>query len=77
MKGSHMDFGAIVNQAKAIVDERGGIGALKEDASEVAGIVQGDGSLLDKATQAMAAIKDPGAPGDETAPVVDPTQPAQ
>ena len=67
-----MTFGDIVNKAKTVIDERGGIGALKDDASELAGIVQSDGSLMDKAKQAASAIKDPGAPGNDTTATVDP-----
>ncbi len=61
-----MDIGKLTDQAKKIVDERGGVDALKEDATEVKDIVEGEGSATDKAKAAVEAIKDPGAPGEET-----------
>lgn len=62
-----MDLGNITDKAKELIDGRGGIDSLKEDLSEVSGVVQGDGSLADKASSALAAIKDPGAPGEPAA----------
>jgi hypothetical protein len=55
-----MDLKGLFNKGKKIVDERGGVESLKEDAQEVAGIAKGKGSLSDKAQEAAAAIKDPG-----------------
>jgi hypothetical protein len=55
-----MDLKGLFNKGKKIVDERGGVESLKEDAQEVAGIAKGKGSLSDKAKEAAAAIKDPG-----------------
>ena len=48
-----------------MIDKRGGMGALKEDAEEVRRIAQRKGSLADKAKAAGEAIKEPGAPGPE------------
>ncbi len=55
-----MDLKGLINKGKKIVDERGGVESLKEDAQEVAKIAKGKGSLSDKAKEAAAAIKDPG-----------------
>lgn len=62
-----MDWKKIADKAKNVVDERGGVEALKQDAAELKNIVRGDGSLADKAKEAAAAIKDPGAAGDKPA----------
>ena len=55
----------LTDQAKKIVDKRGGTDALKEDADEVKDIARGEGSLKDKAKEAGKALKDPGKPGGE------------
>ena len=55
----------LTDQAKKIVNKRGGTGALKEDADELKDIAAGKGSLKDKARAAGEAIKDPGAPGEQ------------
>jgi len=55
-----MDLKSLFNKGKKIVDERGGVESLKEDAQELAGIAKGKGSITDKAKEAAAAIKDPG-----------------
>ncbi|MBS1879440.1 MAG: hypothetical protein JST31_08005 [Actinobacteria bacterium] len=60
-----MDLKGLFNKGKKIVDERGGVESLKEDASELTDIAKGKGSLTDKAKEAAAAIKDPGAPGGD------------
>lgn len=56
-----MNLKGLINKGKKIVDERGGVESLKADAQEVAKIAKGKGSLSDKAKEAAAAIKDPGA----------------
>jgi hypothetical protein len=61
-----VNFRRLTDQAKKIVDKRGGTDALKEDADELKDIAKGEGSLKDKATAAGQAIKDPGAPGEAT-----------
>ncbi len=43
-----------------MVDDRGGVDSLKEDAQELADIAKGKGSLSDKAKEAAAAVKQPG-----------------
>jgi hypothetical protein len=55
----------LADQAKKIVNKRGGTDALKEDAEELKDIATGKGSPKDKATAAADAVKDPGAPGEE------------
>jgi hypothetical protein len=55
----------LADQAKKIVDRRGGTDALKEDATELKDIATGEGSMKDKAKAAADAVKDPGAPGEE------------
>ena len=61
-----MKLGNMFNRAKQEVDKRGGVDALKEDASELQGIAKQKGSMGDKAKAAGQAIKDPGAPGPDT-----------
>lgn len=60
-----MDFKKIADQAKSAIDDRGGAEGLKEDLSELKDIATGDGSIVDKAKEAVEAIKDP---GEETSP---------
>jgi hypothetical protein len=55
----------LTDQAKKIVDKRGGTDAAKEDAEELADIAKGKGTMKDKAKAAGEAIKEPGAPGGE------------
>jgi hypothetical protein len=63
-----VNFRRLADQAKKIVDKRGGTDALKEDAGELKDIASGKGSLTDKAKAAGKAVKDPGAPGEEQKP---------
>ena len=58
-----VNFRRLADQAKKIVDKRGGTDALKEDAEELKDIATGKGSVKDKAKGAAEAIKDPGKPG--------------
>jgi hypothetical protein len=60
-----MDFNRLFRRAKKVVDDRGGTGALKEDAEELAAVAKGRGSISDKAKDAADALKDPGAPGEQ------------
>jgi hypothetical protein len=55
-----MDLKKLFNKGKKMVDDRGGVDSLKEDAQELAGIAKGKGSLTDKAKEAAAAVKEPG-----------------
>ena len=61
-----MDIGKLADEAKKLIDERGGMDALKEDALELKDIATGRGSLTDKAKAAAEALQDPGAEGDDT-----------
>jgi hypothetical protein len=60
-----MDLKRLFDKGKQIVDKRGGVDSLKEDAAELKDIAEGKGSLADKAKDAAAAVKDPGAKGEE------------
>jgi len=60
-----MDFGKLADEIKHVVDERGGVDSLKEDAEELKDIATGKGSVSDKAQEAVEAIKDPGESGPE------------
>jgi hypothetical protein len=55
-----MDLKSLFNKGKKVVDERGGVDSLKEDAAELAAIAKQKGSLPDKAKEAAAAVKEPG-----------------
>ena len=63
-----MDLNRLFRRAKKEIDDRGGTGALKEDAEELAAVAKGHGSITDKAKEAADALKDPGAPGGEARP---------
>ena len=63
-----VNFRRLADQAKKVVDKRGGTDALKEDAEELKEIAKGKGSMKDKAKAAGEAIKDPGAPGEGKPP---------
>jgi hypothetical protein len=58
-----VDLGSLAKKAKRMVDKRGGVGALKDDAEELKHIAGRKGSAADKAKQAANALKDPGKPG--------------
>jgi hypothetical protein len=60
-----MDLKRLANRAKEFVDKRGGTESVKEDAGELKDIATGQGSLSDKAKEAVEAVKDPGAAGEE------------
>jgi hypothetical protein len=55
----------LTDQAKKLVERRGGSDSVKEDADELKDIAKGEGSLKDKAKAAGEAIKEPGKPGAE------------
>ncbi len=63
-----VNFKRLSDQAKKVVDKRGGMDSLKGDASELRDIAKGKGSLKDKAKAAGKAIKDPGAKGPSIKP---------
>ena len=58
-----MDLGKLADEIKHAVDERGGVDSLKQDAEELKDIATGEGSVTDKAKDAVEAIKDPGEAG--------------
>jgi hypothetical protein len=60
-----MDLKRLFKRTKQTIDERGGVGSLKEDAEELKGVAKGKGSLADKAKRAAEAVKEPGAPGEK------------
>ena len=70
-----MDFKKLIDKGKKMVDDRGGVDSLKEDAQELAGIAKGKGSLSDKAKKAAAAVKQPGS-NEADAQKPHPTEPA-
>jgi len=55
-----VDLDSLTKQARKLVDQRGGVDALKGDAEELKDIVEGRGSTMDKTKQAADALKDPG-----------------
>jgi hypothetical protein len=56
-----MNWKAMADKAKQVFQQRGGSKAAKEDAEELRDIAQGQGSMADKAKEAAAAIREPGA----------------
>ena len=60
-----VNFKKLTDKAKDVVDKRGGMDSLKEDAAELRSIAKGKGSLKDKAAAAGKAVKDPGAKGPD------------
>ena len=66
-----VNFKKLTEQAKDLVEKRGGTGALKGDAEELKEIAGSKGSLADKAKDAAAALKDPGADETEEQPTPD------
>jgi hypothetical protein len=58
---NEMNWKAMADKAKQTFQQRGGSTAAKQDAEELRDIAQGQGSLADKAKQAAAAIREPGA----------------
>jgi hypothetical protein len=60
-----MDFGKLRDKARGMIDRRGGMESVKEDAEELKDIATGEGSLTEKGKEAVEAVKDPGAPGEQ------------
>jgi hypothetical protein len=71
-----MDLSRLTSRAKDIFTRRGGTEAAKQDAQELKDIARSDASMGDKAKQAMDALKDPGAPGEERRPAGEEPRPA-
>jgi hypothetical protein len=68
-----MNWKAMADKAKQTFQQRGGSEAAKGDAEELRDIVRGQGSITDKAKEAAAAIREPGAhqPNSSDAPSQD------
>lgn len=64
-----MNLGKLADQAKQLIDKRGGMESVKEDAMELKNIVGEKGSLAEKTKEAAEALKDPGSPGEPTTPI--------
>jgi hypothetical protein len=58
-----MDLNKLKAKAEDLIEQRGGMDALKGDAEELKDIATGKGSLTDKAKAATEAVKEPGKPG--------------
>jgi hypothetical protein len=58
-----MDLNKLKAKAEDLIEQRGGMDALKGDAEELKDIATGKGSLTDKAKAAAEAVKEPGKPG--------------
>jgi hypothetical protein len=56
-----MNWKAMADKAKQTFQQRGGSEAAKGDAEELRDIARGQGSITDKAKEAAAAIREPGA----------------
>lgn len=63
-----MNFKKLTDQAKAMIDKRGGTDALKGDLDELKTVAQGKGTLSEKAKAAADALKKPGAERATDAP---------
>lgn len=61
-----VDWKKLADKVDRVVEQRGGVESLKEDAAELEDIAKGDGSLADKAKRAAKALKEPGAPSGST-----------
>ncbi len=61
-----MNLSELIDRARELIGG-GGIDSLAENAGELSDIAQGEGSILEKAQQAVETLGeggDPGAPGD-------------
>jgi hypothetical protein len=56
-----MDWKGLTDKVKQVFQQRGGAQAAKEDAQELRDISKEQGSTADKAKDAAAAIREPGA----------------
>ncbi len=56
-----MDWKRVSDQAKQVINKRGGTESLKEDADELRDIAEGPGTLSEKAKRAAEALREPGA----------------
>jgi hypothetical protein len=65
-EGGTMNIKSLTDSAKNLIHKRGGVESVEEDAKELKDIATKDESLTDKGKDAVEAVKDPGAPGDDT-----------
>ena len=56
-----VDFKKLAQSASDLINKRGGMKSVQEDANELVDIAKGDGSLSDKAKRGAEALKEPGA----------------
>ncbi len=63
-----VDWNKLAKQAGDVVKKRGGTQSVREDASELEEIAQGEGTLSEKAKRAAKALKEPGAHHDPPPP---------
>ena len=68
-----MNFKKLTDKAKQVVDGRGGVDSLKEDAQQLREIAKSKGSLKDKAKGAVSAVKSPGRETELAGTAADPT----
>lgn len=50
----------VADKAQDVVEDRGGVESLKQDAQELREVLQGDGGLIEKAQEAAKAVQEPG-----------------
>jgi hypothetical protein len=60
-----MDWKRVADQARLVINKRGGTESLKEDADELRDIAEGPGTLSDKAKRAAEAVREPGAHAEQ------------
>jgi hypothetical protein len=60
-----MDLAKLTKKAQDVFNKRGGTQAAKADLDQLRDIAKRKGSMTDKAKQAAAALKDPGAKGPD------------
>jgi hypothetical protein len=65
-----MNLSNLTSRVKNLINTRGGMDSVKEDAQELKDIAGRDESATEKTKDAVDAIRDPGAPGEDkpTAP---------
>ena len=56
-----MDLGKLADEGKDLLEKRGGVESVKEDAEEIRQIAGREESVSDKAKDAIEALKEPGA----------------
>ena len=72
-----VDFKKLAQSANNLVNKRGGMKSVEEDANELLDIAKGQGSLSDKAKRGAEALKEPGARPDAPSAEAQPGQSAE